>query len=97
MLDPGILGGERRLERLGADVARNGQGTSPFHGQLDEVRISTVARYADDFTPKRRFEPDAQTVLLLHMDDNQGPWLFDASPRGSHPIRHGGAWVMPVR
>ncbi len=82
---------------LGADVARNGQGTSPFHGELDEVRISTVARYAEDFTPQRRFEPDAQTVLLLHMDDNLGPWLLDSSSRGSHPVRHGGAWVAPAR
>ena len=32
--------------------------TRSFHGIIGEVRISNIARYTEDFTPQRRFEPD---------------------------------------
>ncbi len=54
--------------------------TSPeqyFPGQLDEVRISTVARYLQNFTPPTTpFMSDADTIALYHFDGPiicQGP------------------------
>jgi hypothetical protein len=83
---------------IGADVDRQGRGTSPFDGRLDEVRVSKSARYAGErFTPARRHEADADAVLLLHMDGTVGPWLFDASPGAAHPRRLGGARVVELR
>jgi hypothetical protein len=83
---------------IGADVDRQGRGTSPFDGRLDEVRVSKTARYAGErFTPARRHEADADAVLLLHMDGTVGPWLFDASPGAAHPRRLGGARVVELR
>ncbi len=82
---------------LGADVDGQGRPTSPFDGFLDEVRVSTVARYpGDGFVPERRLAGDDTTLLLFHCDARRSPWLFDASPRGAHVRRPAAARVEPV-
>jgi hypothetical protein len=88
--------GARRVLELplliGADVSRDASPNSCFPGELDEVRISTVARYASDrFEPQRRFESDPETALLLHMDGALGPWISDASPSRAHATKLGDA------
>ena len=41
-----------------------------FKGYMDEIRVSTTARYTTDFTPPTyRFSTDEDTVLLVHMDN----------------------------
>jgi hypothetical protein len=51
-----------------------------FPGLLDEVRISSVARYATSFLPQTvNFVPDANTVALYHFDEGTGQTLSDAS------------------
>ncbi len=51
-------------------------------GAFDELRISGVARYTEDFTPPRApFTPDEHTKLLMHFDE---------------PITAGGAGGRPV-
>jgi len=47
--------------------------------RIDEIRISKTARYDQEFTPKPRFEPDADTLALYHCDDGFGDVLKDAS------------------
>ena len=38
-----------------------------LNGLIDEVRVSTVARYRESFdAPRTEFEPDANTQLLMH-------------------------------
>ena len=81
---------------VGADVTKEGGATSHFKGQLDEVRISTVARYSGEaFTPARRFESDSATALLLHMDGALGWWAPDASPASCNAELQHGARVAP--
>ena len=50
-------------------------------GRLDEIRISDVARYTENFCPDRfaEFVSDAHTRLLLHLDNFTGESLFDDS------------------
>jgi len=79
---------------VGADVDDAGNASSHFQGRIDEVRVSDVARYSEPFTPRERFEPDGDTRLLLHLDADVGPWVFDASGRRAHPLRMGGASVV---
>lgn len=74
---------------LRVGMSSPGVGAVPFHGRLDEIRITRgVARYTGNFSIPRSAFPDAleptvggviwpnlaRTVLLLHMDT-----LFDAS------------------
>lgn len=44
-----------------------------FKGYIDDLKISTVAKYSSDFTPPAfRHRPDDDTVLLLHFDEKNG-------------------------
>lgn len=77
---------------VGADPDKNGKPVSYVGGQLDEVRVSTTARYRGlAFAPPARHVPDADTALLLHCDADFGPWAADASPAHVHARRQGAA------
>lgn len=42
---------------------------SSFTGYIDELRVSTVNRYTQNFaTPYNRFRPDEDTAVLIHFD-----------------------------
>jgi serine/threonine protein kinase len=64
-----------------------------FHGTIDEVRVSKVARYRGEFTPQKRFEPDADTLALYHFDEGEGEVLKDSSGNGHHGKITGAKWV----
>ena len=54
-----------------------GSGVNPVSGNIDEVRISNVARYTATFTPDTQaFTNDENTLLLLHMDGTDGSTTF---------------------
>ncbi|MYC77368.1 LamG domain-containing protein [Candidatus Poribacteria bacterium] len=67
----------------------------PFAGYIDEVRISTVARYdvsKDGFTPSHKFKKDRHTLALWHFDEPGGRRNFsDASGNKHHLVGEGGA------
>ncbi|TAJ08205.1 MAG: hypothetical protein EPO68_15690 [Planctomycetota bacterium] len=88
----GAGGGPRKTNALplyvGADVTKSGAPDSFFHGSIDALRISSVARYdGESFAPQRRPPIDAQTVLALDMEEQLGPWLLDGSGRRAHAER----------
>lgn len=60
-------------------------------GEIDELRVSRVARYAIAFTPARRFDADVDTVALYHFDEGEGTVAGDDSP-----LHRDGAYVGPV-
>ena len=66
-----------------------------FAGYIDEVRVSTVARYdvsKDGFTPRDRFKKDHETIALWHFDEPSGRQIFsDASGQAHHLVGEGGA------
>lgn len=66
---------------IGANLASNGTSTAnfPLKGNIDEFRISTVARYTNGSTitvPTDPFQNDSDTYLLLHMDGADGSQDF---------------------
>lgn len=72
---------------VGGNAVADGSIEFSLEGAVDELRISTVARYrGESFRPVRRFEPDEETVLLLHLDGIGGPFALDASFHGRHGI-----------
>lgn len=82
---------------VGADTNRAGEPEHSFRGWIDEVRVSTVARYAADFRPARRHEPDADTALLLHFDDELMGVFPDSSGRSHHGWPRGRPRLEPVQ
>jgi len=66
---------------------------SQFNGVIDEVRISNVARYTEDFTPAKRFEADEHTLALYHFDEGEGDVLKDSSGNDHHGTISDAKWV----
>ena len=65
---------------VGGDPNSRGEVGSFFHGSLDELRISRVARYSENaFVPQRRLDLDADCAVLLHFDGPRGPWIYNAA------------------
>jgi hypothetical protein len=71
---------------IGADTDARGQPTRGMRGMIDEVRVSKVAVYTDDFQPAKRHSPEPDTVLLMHMDRSIGPFLLDHSESAGHAV-----------
>ncbi|MEZ5965627.1 MAG: LamG-like jellyroll fold domain-containing protein [Planctomycetota bacterium] len=93
--------GKRKTNRLpiyvGADTDSKGKPVSFLRGRIDEVRISRGARYTGEaFTPQRRFVPDADTAVLLHLDRACGPITPDAGAKHLHPAVVGKATFEPA-
>ncbi len=65
-----------------------------FEGTIDEVRISSVPRYDQDFAPEKRFEPDEQTVALYHFDEGDGITAKDSSGNKHHGKIQDARWVL---
>jgi Concanavalin A-like lectin/glucanases superfamily/Calcineurin-like phosphoesterase len=75
---------------VGGNATWDGSIEFSFPGAIDELRISTEARYeGNSFEPARRFDPDDETALLLHLDGDGAPFARDASPHGRHGIAMG--------
>ena len=94
--------GIRTLNKLplfiGADPDRRGRPSAGVQGWVDEVRVSKSARYAGPSYPLRdRFEPDADTVLLVPLDRMLGPLYPDRSSRGLYMVPRGKVALEPVR
>jgi hypothetical protein len=73
------------------------KGNRRFQGVLDEIRISSRARYEADFTPQKRFAPDEHTIALYHCDEGQGDVLVDSSGNGHHGKIVGAKWLQSPR
>lgn len=83
--DPG-LGQNNPYLVLGAEKHDAGGSYPSYNGQMDELRISDSRRYTASFTrPSARFEPDANTMALYHMDDGSGTVLADQSAAAGGP------------
>ena len=75
---------------VGAEPGARGEPNFTFTGLIDEVRISSCARYGSEGgKPALRHRRDEKTRLLLHMDLTLGPFSLDHSGRGCHPLATG--------
>jgi hypothetical protein len=79
--------------RIGAH-AITGSKLQVFHGLIDEVRISKIARYAESYAPSKRLEPDEHTLALFHFDEGEGERLLDSSGNSHHGVIHGATWIL---
>ncbi len=59
-------------------------GDYPFIGRIDEVRLSSLVRYAEGFSPAPLLDADESTVGLWHFDEPAGATTFaDSSGNGN--------------
>ncbi len=63
-----------------------------FDGLVDEVRLSSIARYSGSFVPSRFPTSDANTLALYHMEEGTGTTIVDSSGNGRHATMTGGSW-----
>lgn len=101
LIDSVAAAGKRRKNNMpfmvGAEPSDTGNVESPFDGLIDELRISSLARYqGDSFTPAPRFQLDDETVLLLHLDGQELPFVLDATAAEGHGLLVGKAHFVPA-
>lgn len=77
----------------GTTIGAHADGSAAIVGTLDEIRISSVRRYRQDFQPKGPLASDADTLALYHCDEGQGDMLKDSSGKGHHGKIVGAKWV----
>ena len=78
---------------IGASASPTGVRTNFFHGTIEQVRISFVARYTSSFTPPQRLEKDKDTELLLHFDTGRGTSVPDLSGARRAARIVAGKWI----
>lgn len=81
---------------LGADPRSDDTPEQFFHGTIDEVRVSDVARYWSGFDPQERFVSDSDTLLLYHLDAGSGNHIQDSSEYGRDGWTNDAEWI-PVQ
>ncbi|MCC6237807.1 MAG: Ig-like domain-containing protein [Dehalococcoidia bacterium] len=73
--------------------AQTTSSTAPFAGRIDEVRISSTARYSSSFTPPTvAFTSDASTRGLWHLNEGTGTAAADSSPNANTGSLVGPTW-----
>jgi hypothetical protein len=72
-----------------------GGGVWYFHGVIDEVRISNIAR-APPFDLTVAPSVDANTVALWHFDESVGNIAYDSSGNNNHGTIYGANWAGPT-
>ena len=75
------VGGSLRAEGLNPVI------DNPFQGSVDEVRLSAVERYTTPFVPVAYHASDADTLVLLHMNEQRtygmAPDDYEGTPDAS--------------
>ena len=79
---------------IGADPDGRGGPQRNFIGTIHGVRFSNVVRYTKDFTPPGELERDADTLLLLRLNEGTGSIARDSSGNGYHADIKGAAWIV---
>lgn len=64
-----------------------------YQGIIDEVRISSICRYTEDYIPTARFEPDEHSEGLFHLDEGDGDIVRDSSGKGRDGTIFGAKWI----
>jgi hypothetical protein len=82
---------------IGADPDAKAQPVQFFTGSVDEVRLSTAARYREDFAPASRFNRDEQTLYLFHCDAEIGPFVPSDSAGNRYATKSGQPKFAPVK
>ncbi len=86
---------------LGAEKHDAGAQFPSYKGHMDELRISNVLRYTENFTPASgNYCTDLHTRALYHFDEGSGDLITDSSKASGGPsngqVKYGGSPEGPV-
>jgi len=71
---------------IGAEKHDAGSRFPSFSGYFDELRLSNILRYTDNFSPTRKpFVTDSNTVALYHFNEGTGDTINDVSGANGGP------------
>ncbi len=93
--------GERKRNDLpliiGGDVMKNGEASSLFAGEIDNVRITSSAiGSAQVSEPGSGLKPGSGDLLNLEMNEKIGTWFPDSSASRAHATARGDVELLPV-
>lgn len=71
--------------------------TEFFKGDLDQLRVSKVARYQNNFSAVTSVSADDATLALYNFDEGQGEVAKDASGNGNDAKIFGATWLNPIK
>ena len=71
--------------------------TNFFAGAIDQLRISKVVRYRNNFAPITSVTSDDSTLALYDFDEGTGDVLRDSSGNGANGKILGATWVHPAK
>jgi len=81
----------------GYPVNPNGGHDRCFHGSVDGIRLSSIARYSKDFTPPcPSLWSDSYTIALWNLEEGSGATIHDSSGNGNTAWFKGGVpeWIF---
>lgn len=67
--------------------------TQNYRGDMAGLRVSSTARYTAAFAPASAWVADADTILLLPMDEGTGAVARDGSGNGNDGTLQGASWI----
>jgi len=67
-----------------------------LNGKIDEVRISSIARYDSNFIPTTHFDNDIYTRALYHFNEGSGDLVYDSSGNNNNGTIYGAIWSNDV-
>jgi hypothetical protein len=78
---------------VGTNPRPDGTFNEYFAGRIDALRLSRVVRYQKPFTPPQKFEKDADTLILLNLEEGKDDMATDESGNAYHGKITGAKWV----
>jgi hypothetical protein len=76
-------------------VGATGFSADGLHGQMSQIRVSSLVRYTSTFTPPERLQVEPSTVGLWWLNDGEGTILHDRVSASNSASHVGGVWMPP--
>jgi serine/threonine protein kinase len=88
--------GNSSVTMIGSQIYGDNRGYHCSGGTFYGLRVSSTARYQQDFVPSESFATDDKTIALYAFDEGDGQTLKDSSGNNHHGTIVGAQWVAAI-
>jgi hypothetical protein len=74
-------------------IGNASDGSEPFSGMIEEVRLEDAVVYTTAFDPDARFSPDPTTLALFHLTDSGATAVDSSSNKNNATLKTGATFV----